>query len=183
MKKIYLLLAAVMMTLSSFAAPKFASSEMNLQLKDGALEQMQQAKFDFDQKIKEGKVEPMRSWTDKDGVVWNAAMLNNGPAWELFVMSDGSHPQPAELPLYIVSLRVYTQDQSHDYNIELGWGAKAVFYETIDEAIAALGDEAFDITPMEQVLDFTFENSFINFSQPTTNASLQPVILNDLDIE
>ena len=157
MKKIYLLLAAVMMTLSSFAAPKFASSEMNLQLKDGALEQMQQAKFDFDQKIKEGKVEPMRSWTDKDGVVWNAAMLNNGPAWELFVLQDGSHPEPAQLPLYIVSLRVYTQDQNHEYNIELGWGAKAVFYETIDEAIAALGDEAFDITPIEQVLDFTFE--------------------------
>ena len=32
MKKIYLLLAAVMMTLSSFAAPKFAASNMDFQL-------------------------------------------------------------------------------------------------------------------------------------------------------
>ena len=64
MKKIYLLLVAVMVTLSSFAAPKLDFSAKNLQLKYGGLEQMQQAIFDFDQKIKEGKVEPMRSWTD-----------------------------------------------------------------------------------------------------------------------
>ena len=51
-----------MMTLSSFAAPKFASSEMNLRLKDGALEQMQQAKFDFDQKIKELPLHLVKWW-------------------------------------------------------------------------------------------------------------------------
>ena len=158
MKKFYLLLAAVMVTLSSFAAPKFASSNMDLQLKDGALEQMQKAKLDFNQKLDEGKLAPMRSWTDNNGVVWNAAILNQGPAWELFVLGDGSHPTPDQLPIYIVSLRVSDDSGKHEYNVELGWAAQTLFFNTEEEAIAAVGEEnLYKIAPIDWVLDTKLE--------------------------
>ena len=157
MKKIYLLLVAVMVTLSSFAAPKLDFSSKNLQLKDGALEQMQQAKFDFDQKIKEGKVEPMRSWTDKDGVVWNAALVNQGGAWEMFTIG-GEPITPADLPIYVVSLKVYDNTGKNDYRFELAWPTQLLWYETEEEAIATLGEEnIYNFTPFDWVLEQTFE--------------------------
>ena len=157
MKKIYLLLAAVMMTLSSFAAPKFAASNMDFQLKDGAVELMQSAKFNFDQKINEGKVEPMRSWTDDQGVVWNAAILNAGGAWEMFTMG-GEPITPEDLPIYVVRLKVSDYSGKHEYNVDLCWPSQSCFYDTKEEAIADLGEEnLYNIAPFAWILNAPFE--------------------------
>ena len=157
MKKIYLLLAAVMVTLSSFAAPKFVAPDMDIQLKDGALEQMQQAKFDFDQKINDGKHSPMRSWTDDNGVVWKAAILNHGGAWTLFSYEDGTNPTPEELPIYVVTLRVSDDSGKHDYKVDLCWPTQTIMYDTEEEAIAAVGEEnLYNIAPIEWLYDIPF---------------------------
>lgn len=162
MKKFYLLLVAVMVTLSSFAAQKFASSATNLQLKDGAIEQMQQAKLDFEQKFKEGKVEPMRTWTDSNGVVWNAVILNQGGLWEYFVKdSQGTRFTKEELPAYVVMMRVYTEDQTHVYNIDLGYPAAILWFydsekQAYDEAecAAVVGEEnVYKPAPLEWLVE------------------------------
>lgn len=158
MKKIYLLMTAVLVALTSFAAPKLAGSEMNIQLKDGAREQLAKARHELNQKATDGKIAPMRTWTDANGIVWNAVILNQGGLWEYFVKdSEGTRFTPEELPAYVVMMRVYSSDYNYSYNLDLGYPSQAIFYETIEEAIAAVGEEnLYKPAPLDWMIDFEF---------------------------
>ncbi len=132
MKKIYLLMSAVLVALSSFAAPKVLNQSEPLQLNENAKFEMLQVKYENEKAIRSGKVEPMRTWQDNNGTVWNAYMLNNGGLWSM--VGDGTLTAE-DFPGYWVTLNVYNEDQSFYYTLDLAYpSCLGWFYDSSSES-------------------------------------------------
>lgn len=145
MKKIYLLMSAVLVALSSFAAPKMLNQSEPIQLNADAEFEMVQAKCENEKAIRSGKVEPMRSWQDANGTVWNAYLINNGGLWSM--VNDGTLTAE-EFPAYWVSLNIYNDDRSCYYELDLAYPSNlGWFYDPntktylVDECASVVGAE------------------------------------------
>lgn len=147
MKKIYLLLAAVMVAMTSFATPMISKTA-----KLNANVDLQKASYEAVNAIESGKVQPMRSWTDGDGQVWSSFMVNNGGLWTM--VGDGTKTVE-DFPAYYVTLVLSTvkadgSGYNNYYQLDLCWPAAVCWYEDEQAAIDALGEEnIYNISPLE----------------------------------
>ena len=173
MKKIYLLISAALVALTSVAAPKFANQP--IELNADAEFRAEQVKYEAQKAIENGEVAPTRSWTDPNGTVWSAFMVNQGGLWSM--VGDGTYTVE-DFPVYWVSVNITSlkEDQSgynNYYSLDLCWPACVCWYRDaegyldLEAAYDALGDAMWDPTPLEWFNDqsiFTMiEAGYVNY--------------------
>lgn len=150
MKKITLLASAALVAMTSVAAPKIANQSLEFVNADAQFK-MEQVKYETQMAIENGEMAPTRSWTDQNGTVWTAFMVNQGGLWSM--VGDGTYTVE-DFPTYWVSCNITSlkADQSgyqNYYSVDLCWPAAVCWYESDEEAYAALGDAMWDISPLE----------------------------------
>ena len=150
MKKIYLLLVAVMVTLSSFAAPRLTGP---VELSKDAEIELVNAQVKTKNAIMNGELTPTRSWQDPNGLVWDAFMVKEAGLWTM--IQGGETNTAADFPAYLVSLNLTVRNSAgtgydYYYPIYLCWPAALLWYPDEQSAIEALGEEhIYDPSPLE----------------------------------
>lgn len=166
-------MTAVLVALSAMAAPK----SMKMSANADAFKMVSSSQM-VDFKSADEKA-PMKSWTDNNGVTWDAYLLRANNLWEM--VGDGTLTV-ADFPAYWVQLNLSAVNSAgtgyeYNYMLDLAYPAAiAFFYDSTTDsysyeaALEALGDEKLVYAPaplewFEQTDDFKFsmiEEGYVN---------------------